>query len=155
MPDLICLKCVNFLQNVFNFIESLKTNEAYLHDIFLKQTLKPESPDESKTDDCFPDSVISEDESNCPSMEIKKPYMENFKLIKANNDIIPHYQENNSEKHTCKVCGKQFLRLGGLNRHKKIHLGIKPFKCEKCNKTFQEKLALTRHLLIHTGLHFL
>ncbi|ORX78483.1 hypothetical protein BCR32DRAFT_188459, partial [Anaeromyces robustus] len=46
----------------------------------------------------------------------------------------------------CKICNKVFNRKYDLQRHNKIHLGIKPYKCINCNKTFTRSDYLKRHL---------
>lgn len=100
-------------------------------------------------DDNSYEDNLNEDESNHPTLKLRNVEELVLKPEKTGEEI--HSTSDNKE-HTCNICGHQFVRLSGLKRHMKIHLGIKPFKCDKCDKTFQEKLALKRHTLIHTGL---
>uniref|UniRef100_A0A8D9EDI4 Zinc finger protein 268 n=1 Tax=Cacopsylla melanoneura TaxID=428564 RepID=A0A8D9EDI4_9HEMI len=59
-----------------------------------------------------------------------------------------------SEKQTdfpCPQCGKVFNRRTTMNRHIRIHTGIKEFQCWICSKCFMEKSHLNRHLKKHYG----
>ena len=48
----------------------------------------------------------------------------------------------------CTACGKSFMSLWGLNRHKKSHAGTFKFTCDDCGQGFQEAAALTTHKTI-------
>lgn len=142
---------MKFLQDVFNFIEAFKTADAYLNQVISKQLLKPES-EQNLLHDCFEESFKERSAAD----DCFENYAKSESVIKSqelqtvNNTEILSTQD--AKQHICNICGNHFVRLSGLKRHMKIHLGIKSFKCDKCNKTFQEKLALKRHILIHTGL---
>ena len=38
----------------------------------------------------------------------------------------------------CDVCGKQFVDIHGLAKHKMHHTGEKPYECEDCGKKFYQ-----------------
>ncbi|GLH09696.1 Protein suppressor of hairy wing [Gryllus bimaculatus] len=41
-----------------------------------------------------------------------------------------------SKKHKCDICNKLFSRKDAVNRHKKIHENVFPYKCEICEKQY-------------------
>ncbi|KAF2119451.1 hypothetical protein BDV96DRAFT_345587 [Lophiotrema nucula] len=53
----------------------------------------------------------------------------------------------------CKHCQRMFARLEHLQRHERIHSGIKPFSCAECNYSFTRSDLLVRHerLTHHKG----
>lgn len=56
------------------------------------------------------------------------------------------------QKHTCKLCGKQFEWKSGLSRHiKHFHLAnkLKCYTCGICNQSFHKQVGLTLHLKLH------
>lgn len=50
----------------------------------------------------------------------------------------------------CATCGKTFARQSLLNRHHKLHAGIKPFVCNSCGKRFLQRYNLKKHLWTHS-----
>ncbi|TFK20341.1 hypothetical protein FA15DRAFT_577051, partial [Coprinopsis marcescibilis] len=52
---------------------------------------------------------------------------------------------------TCDLCDAPFARRGDFNRHKALHLGLKPYACNDCGKRFSQNSGLKTHLNIHTG----
>mmetsp|Transcript_12547 Transcript_12547/g.18749 ORF Transcript_12547/g.18749 Transcript_12547/m.18749 type:complete len:736 (-) Transcript_12547:215-2422(-) len=51
----------------------------------------------------------------------------------------------------CKTCGKKFADKGVLDVHERIHSGKKPYQCTQCTKVFSQKGNLKRHMRIHSG----
>ena len=49
-------------------------------------------------------------------------------------------------KYACAYCGKRFVRNAELERHVRIHLGIRPFQCTVCHKSFVQKISAIRHI---------
>ncbi|KAJ6636661.1 Zinc finger protein [Pseudolycoriella hygida] len=49
-------------------------------------------------------------------------------------------------------CGKSFMRLEHLQRHERVHDGLKLYKCNVCDKNFSRSDHLKKHMLIHSGI---
>ncbi|CAF0760164.1 unnamed protein product [Didymodactylos carnosus] len=56
-----------------------------------------------------------------------------------------------SRSYQCKVCFKRFSRSDMLNRHLRLHSGIRPYRCTMCNTHFSRSDHLSTHLRTHTG----
>lgn len=55
---------------------------------------------------------------------------------------------------SCKYCQKTFKISSALQRHERIHSGVRPFKCDfkGCDKAFSQKEMLKRHSSIHLSI---
>jgi DNA-directed RNA polymerase subunit RPC12/RpoP len=56
--------------------------------------------------------------------------------------------ENTNRPYVCSTCGAGFVRKHDLNRHEKVHTGIKNYKCPYCDRAFSRNDALSRHLRV-------
>ena len=45
----------------------------------------------------------------------------------------------------------EFIQMGHLITHQKIHDGVKEFRCDQCKKAFTLNDTLIRHQKIHTA----
>ncbi|KAH6920906.1 hypothetical protein HPB50_028106 [Hyalomma asiaticum] len=63
----------------------------------------------------------------------------------------PAKAEQNSRRHKCTFCGKQFAKRHLLKQHMLIHTGKNPFQCHLCLMAFKQKGNLTVHLRTHLG----
>ncbi|KAI9299377.1 hypothetical protein BJ944DRAFT_151917, partial [Cunninghamella echinulata] len=48
--------------------------------------------------------------------------------------------------YSCMACQKSFARKHDLQRHTRVHTGVKPYICLCCKKAFARTDALKRHL---------
>ena len=49
----------------------------------------------------------------------------------------------------CAECDKKFRHHSGLQRHQRIHQGIKPYHCDACGKDFRLGSTLNQHKKTH------
>ncbi|GAA51130.1 zinc finger protein 43 [Clonorchis sinensis] len=49
------------------------------------------------------------------------------------------------QKHTCEVCGKRCTYQSDLEKHRRVHSKVKPFRCNLCGIPFSQSSSLRRH----------
>ncbi|XP_028646558.1 zinc finger protein OZF-like [Erpetoichthys calabaricus] len=84
----------------------------------------------------------------------QKPYAcsECGKLFLHINSLYRHKRIHNEETPPCcPECGKKFRRNNALQWHLCLHSGEKPYSCVECGKRFSHKRSLQNHTKIHTG----
>ncbi|KAF2832462.1 hypothetical protein CC86DRAFT_279949 [Ophiobolus disseminans] len=54
-------------------------------------------------------------------------------------------QVGKKKRFQCSDCDRLFARLEHLQRHERIHSGVKPFRCVQCNYSFTRSDLLVRH----------
>ena len=57
------------------------------------------------------------------------------------------HAHSNSRQLSCPYCGKQFVTVTDVERHVRVHTGVKPFWCRHCSETFKSHHQLKVHLL--------
>ncbi|XP_053573981.1 zinc finger protein 883 isoform X2 [Bombina bombina] len=67
------------------------------------------------------------------------------------SNTVFHNSTTVEKLYACTECGKNFNRSSHLLRHKRIHLGERPFFCGKCGKSFIDSSQLVIHHRTHTG----
>lgn len=72
-------------------------------------------------------------------------------FISRQERIISININKSARSYACNLCKKIFKRLGTLNTHKLIHLGVKSHVCPICGKGFTYRHTLNIHLRMHTG----
>lgn len=53
--------------------------------------------------------------------------------------------------HRCAECRRTFSRSDMLERHVRLHTGVRPYACRLCTQVFSRSDHLTTHLRTHTG----
>ncbi|KAH7130226.1 hypothetical protein B0J11DRAFT_247115 [Dendryphion nanum] len=71
----------------------------------------------------------------------------------ASEPAPPVGKKEKEKRFQCPHCQRMFARLEHLQRHERIHSGIKPFSCAECNYSFTRSDLLVRHerLTHHKG----
>ncbi|XP_010190134.1 PREDICTED: zinc finger protein 408, partial [Mesitornis unicolor] len=54
-------------------------------------------------------------------------------------------------RYHCGECGKTFLQLCHLKKHRFVHAGHKPFLCTECGKSYSSEESFKAHVLAHRG----
>ena len=65
--------------------------------------------------------------------------------------VYPVLDSSGKQLFGCVECGKTFAYKSGVEKHFRIHTGVKPYKCKLCGKSFSQKGSLKYHIDIHTG----
>ncbi|KAI7860260.1 hypothetical protein BDC45DRAFT_494010 [Circinella umbellata] len=56
-----------------------------------------------------------------------------------------HSTTSNGRPYQCGVCSRNFARRHDLERHTRVHTGVKPYVCPCCLKAFPRSDARGRH----------
>ncbi|XP_050551147.1 zinc finger protein 32-like isoform X2 [Spodoptera frugiperda] len=173
LPETICSKCVQKLDNCIEFIElcessdmklrSLlenKTTDAKLlignirinnsrNDNFITENDGSLSP-KSEAEKLFIDESI--DHSLIDQTTLNEEFLENEIVVKTKIEHDTARIENKkSRKQQCFTCGKVVSSRFRLKTHMQTHTGERPYTCPHCNKNFSLAQNLKVHLRVHTG----
>ncbi|KAL5247154.1 hypothetical protein ACHWQZ_G019121 [Mnemiopsis leidyi] len=74
------------------------------------------------------------------------------KAFSCNAKLERHTRVHSGIKpYTCDYCGKSFAYSTSCRRHERTHVEGKPFKCTHCQKAFSDSTNMKAHIRIHTG----
>ena len=148
-----CQNCGKNFRSIFEIREHLKLFEKFINKFCPENSHKLESLKK-----CLkiqqPYSFHSRLERNLVDGDSQLEFhnSENAQIQSIHPPSISQNVSNGPLLLTCDVCHKTFARSTQLNRHRKIHLGIKNHKCTFCPKTFLRSDNLRKHLRIHLGI---
>nr|XP_054760989.1 zinc finger protein 665-like [Lytechinus pictus] len=76
-----------------------------------------------------------------------------FKSFRKESTLQAHQVNcNNTKKYfVCCKCNRVLCSKDSLQRHERMHLGLKPFKCPACHLSYGDKSTLKRHMVTHKG----
>ncbi|XP_034237065.1 zinc finger protein 235-like isoform X2 [Thrips palmi] len=76
---------------------------------------------------------------------------------KTNEPIIAQkkpnkkYDDLDSRQFFCNLCDRRYKKKSHLERHFRVHTGVRPYKCHICEKRFAVRSILKQHIRVHTG----
>ncbi|XP_044041005.1 zinc finger and SCAN domain-containing protein 31-like [Siniperca chuatsi] len=70
-------------------------------------------------------------------------------LASESAEELRSHLQSHQKTHSCKICGKSFLSITGLNGHVARHKGKKPYECKICHKAFAQRSVLRNHKWVH------
>lgn len=96
----------------------------------------------------FPTSESLEDHQLCHLG--KKPHecAECGKCFYQASQLLQHQRMHKSE-FQCQICGRGFVSLFALRKHKHTHGKTRPSRCPKCHLSFKGPLQLAEHMASH------
>ena len=95
-----------------------------------------------------PEELVDDATDSGYKCKFCKAIFEELKTFKAH---LASHLPSKEKRYQCVICGKLFSSKSTVQKHVRLHNGVKPYKCETCGKSFSERFSLKRHLLIHTG----
>ena len=113
----------------------METSDSYLNGIE-ERTITILGPEEMKTEADSSISTSAKEELN-------------LEIAANSNKAINSNDEN--ERKTCNVCGRQFNRFSNLLKHRTTHSTDRPYSCKVCSKNYKRKETLNCHMLQHSG----
>uniref|UniRef100_A0A8C8REC3 Zinc finger protein 408 n=1 Tax=Pelusios castaneus TaxID=367368 RepID=A0A8C8REC3_9SAUR len=94
-----------------------------------------------------------EEQDKCPELEVSAALEEGPSgcLGASRQKSLPRREEAGERRYRCGECGKAFLQLCHLKKHRFTHTGYKPFLCTECGKSYSSEESFKAHVLFHRG----
>ncbi|KAK3933311.1 Zinc finger protein 771 [Frankliniella fusca] len=90
------------------------------------------------------DSGVWSDEKPNNNSEIKPVVVGKKKSAKS-------VEEQYTRQFICHLCDRRYKKKSHLERHFRVHTGVRPFGCPMCEKRFAVRSILKQHIRVHTG----
>ena len=71
--------------------------------------------------------------------------------LNMNQTQLSSYEQNADGFFSCSICPYKSRFKGDLDKHMRVHTGIKPYRCSFCNVGFSQSSSLYVHFRKHTG----
>ncbi|CAH1173747.1 unnamed protein product [Phaedon cochleariae] len=166
IPSLICKSCIDIINQFTNFMETIKSSEKVLQQLYVhKYPPEPKSEIAKKEEiatqeefvSCDSDSSINDfeintDDQNTTSPASISPQNDGDTLFFSGgkklsicelDETMRKQMEGNS--YTCDICSKVFDSFFEYQDHQHSHNGHFVFCCSKCDQTFSSRNDLVEH----------
>ncbi|KAH0620750.1 hypothetical protein JD844_021480 [Phrynosoma platyrhinos] len=132
---------------------SLASSQPSLCNVGCLDTQIAEKPQVLRSQSCT-EEVTSAGGMSVPKDKVRKlerdPKLE--EQLRCEMIAIRQQKETGSERrHRCEECGKAFLQLCHLKKHRFVHTDHKPFLCTECGKSYSSEESFKAHILGHRG----
>ncbi|KAJ1524552.1 hypothetical protein ONE63_011040 [Megalurothrips usitatus] len=61
------------------------------------------------------------------------------------------YNDLDARQFFCDLCDRRYKKKSHLERHQRVHTGVRPYPCPTCDKRFAVRSILNQHIRVHTG----
>ncbi|XP_069479303.1 zinc finger protein 408 isoform X2 [Ambystoma mexicanum] len=91
--------------------------------------------------------------SLCPKSEEAIKQTEVVLVTPKKTQVCQESKSTNASqrKYRCQECGKAFIQLCHLKKHRYVHSGQKPYLCTECGKSYSSEESFKAHVLAHRG----
>ncbi|XP_037295095.1 putative zinc finger protein 735 isoform X2 [Manduca sexta] len=142
LPNTICIKCIQKLDNCIEFIQLCERSDSELR-------LQKDEEEINKTSAQVNTKHVSNSLSpkseteKCLILDENVSAIQNENIMQFEGDQKLKIQNKKGQKQQCSTCGKVMSS--------RTHTGERPFVCSHCNKKFSLAQNLKVHLRVHTG----
>lgn len=120
-----------------------------------KEESSPQRSSKQRTDQCPICGMIVKAKMNHHLMRHSDPSGQPFKCAECDKSysfkrsLADHIRQVHQHvRHSCELCGKEFVSRDVLRIHKKLHISEEHW-CAICNQVFQQRMYLKKHMACH------